>query len=59
MVQLHVLGLTGPDARGIFGTLDIEWVHFLWNTWVLVAVAVLVPQPGQVVHGTAAIREAL
>src|SRR5258708_30386867 len=37
MMQIHVLGLTGADARGIFGTLDIEWVHFLWNTWVLLA----------------------
>jgi hypothetical protein len=41
MIQIHILALTGPDARGIFGTLDIEWVHFVWNTWVLVAVAVL------------------
>jgi hypothetical protein len=41
VVQIHVLGLTGPDARGIFGTLDIESVHFVWNTWVLVAVVVL------------------
>jgi hypothetical protein len=41
MVQIHVLGLTGADARGIFGTLDVEWVHFLWNTWVLLAVVVL------------------
>jgi hypothetical protein len=42
MVQIHVLGLSGADARGIFGALDIEWVHFVWNTWVLVAVVVLV-----------------
>jgi hypothetical protein len=41
MIQIHVLGLTGSDARGIFGTLDIEWVHFVWNTWVLLAVVVL------------------
>jgi hypothetical protein len=41
MIQIHVLSLTGPDARGIFGTFDIEWVHFVWNTWVLLAVAVL------------------
>ena len=41
MIQIHVLGLTGADARGIFGTLDIEWVHFLWNTWVLLAVMML------------------
>ncbi|HEX8967078.1 MAG TPA: hypothetical protein VF937_04305 [Chloroflexota bacterium] len=41
MVQVHVLGLMGADARGIFGTLDIEWVHFVWNTWVLLALCVL------------------
>jgi hypothetical protein len=41
MIQLHVLNLTGADARGVFGALDIEWVHFLWNLWVLVAAAVL------------------
>ncbi len=41
MIQIHLLTLTGPDARGIFGTLDIESVHFVWNTWVLLAVIVL------------------
>src|SRR5437870_4140237 len=41
MVQLHTLNLTGTAARGVFGVLDIEWVHFLWNVWVLVAAAVL------------------
>jgi hypothetical protein len=41
MIQIHVLGLQGPAARGVFGTLDIEWVHFVWNTWVLIAVVVL------------------
>lgn len=41
MVQIHVLGLRGLDARGIFGQLDIEWVHFGWNTWVIIAVALL------------------
>ncbi len=41
MVQIHLLGLTGPAARGVFGALDIEWVHFLWNTWVLIAVVLL------------------
>jgi hypothetical protein len=42
MVQIHILGLQGPQARGIFGALDIEWVHFLWNSWVLIAVVLLV-----------------
>jgi hypothetical protein len=32
MVQIHVLGLTGASARGVFGALDIEWVHFIFNT---------------------------
>jgi hypothetical protein len=41
MVQLHVLSLTGAAARGVFGALDVEWVHFVWNTWVIAAVAVL------------------
>ncbi len=40
MVQIH-LHLQGADARGIFGALDIEWVHFIWNTWVIIAVILL------------------
>ncbi len=44
MIQIHVLGLTGLVARGVFGALDIEWVHFTWNTWVLIAVVLLVPR---------------
>lgn len=41
MVQIHILGLSGASARGIFGALDIEWVHFVWNTWVLLALVLL------------------
>lgn len=41
MVQIHVLDRTGHDARGVFGNLDTEWVHFAWNTWVLIAVVAL------------------
>jgi len=44
MIQIHVLHLSGPAARGIVGQLDIEWVHFIWNGWVLVAVLVLLPR---------------
>jgi hypothetical protein len=44
MLQIHALGLKGPAARGVFGALDIEWVHFLWNSWVLVAVLLLLTQ---------------
>lgn len=42
MVQLHVLNLGPGHTHGIFGALDIEWVHFIWNTWILVAVVLLV-----------------
>ena len=35
MVQIHALGLTGSDARGIVGQFDIEWVHFIWNAGVV------------------------
>jgi hypothetical protein len=42
MVQIHVLHLVGPSARGVFGALDIEWVHFVWNTLVFVALVLLV-----------------
>jgi hypothetical protein len=41
MTQIHVQDKSGPQARGVFGVLDIEWVHFLWNAWVLVAVLLL------------------
>ena len=41
VVQLRVLGLDGAHAHGIFGALDIEWVHFAWNAWILVAVGLL------------------
>ena len=47
MIQIHVLGLGGPDAGGVFGALDIEWVHFVWNTWVLLAVLVLLGRFGR------------
>ena len=46
MIQIHILGLTGVDAQGVFGTLNVEWVHFVWNTWVLLAVLVLLTRYG-------------
>lgn len=47
VAQLRVLGLSGHHAHGIFGALDIEWVHFTWNAWVLAAVVVLlIGRPG-------------
>ena len=44
VTQIHIFHLAGASARGIFGTLDLEWVHFIWNSWVLVAVLLLLPQ---------------
>lgn len=44
MVQIHLLHLTGANAQGIVGQLNIEWVHFTWNAFVLVAVLVLLPR---------------
>jgi hypothetical protein len=41
MIQMHVLGLTGANAQGVIGTLDIEWVHFIFNTWVAIAAPIL------------------
>ncbi|HLZ55505.1 MAG TPA: hypothetical protein VKR06_01045 [Ktedonosporobacter sp.] len=41
MVEMHILGWPGPKASGIIGFLNIEWVHLIWNSWVLVAVCML------------------
>ena len=37
MSQIHLQGESPKVAHGIFGQLDIEWVHFIWNSWVLLA----------------------
>lgn len=36
MIQMYVLGMPAMQAHGLIGTLDIEWVHFIWNSWVLI-----------------------
>ena len=41
MVEMHVLGWPAASAKGIIGFLDIEWVHLIWNSWVLLAVFIL------------------
>lgn len=41
MVELHILGWPGPKANGIIGFLNTEWVHLIWNSWVLLAVFML------------------
>lgn len=41
VAQLRLFGLTGEHAHGVFGALDIEWVHFAWNAWILIAVGLL------------------
>ncbi len=35
MIEIHLLGYSGVNANGIIGQLNTEWVHFLWNSWVL------------------------
>ena len=42
MVQIHLLHLSGANAQGIVGQLNIEWVHFVWNALILVTLVVLV-----------------
>lgn len=42
MIQLHVLRMPAASAHGIVGSLDIEWVHFLWSTFVFAATVLLV-----------------
>ena len=44
IVQIHLLHLSGANAQGIVGQLNIEWVHFIWNAFVLVALLILLPQ---------------
>jgi hypothetical protein len=44
MIQIHVLHLSGANAQGIVGQLNIEWVHFTWNALVLVTLLVLLPR---------------
>lgn len=41
MIQIELLGINPMEAHGIIGTLDIEWVHFIWNSWVLIYGALL------------------
>ena len=41
VVQIHAFGMRAPDARGMLSAFDTEWVHFLWNGWILVAIAAL------------------
>ena len=41
MIQIHALDLEGDAARGVIGALDVEWVHFLFNTWVILAAVML------------------
>jgi hypothetical protein len=43
MIQIHVLHLSGAEAQGIVGQLNIEWVHFGWNALVLVTLLALLP----------------
>src|SRR3989442_943159 len=42
MIQIHLLGLSGMQAHGIIGMLDLEWVHFVFDAgWVPICVYTL------------------
>ena len=42
MVQIHIMGLSGTQAHGLIGQLDLEWVHFAFDAcWVLICVYIL------------------
>lgn len=41
VLQITVLGMRPQDARGMLSVLDAEWIHFGFNTWILVAIAAL------------------
>ena len=41
IVQIHGFGLRAAAARGMLSAFDSEWVHYLWNGWILIAVAAL------------------
>ncbi len=42
MIQIHLMGLSGIQAHGIIGMLDLEWVHFLFDAcWVPMCVYTL------------------
>src|SRR5215467_6149585 len=42
LIQIHLLGLSGMQAHGIIGMLDLEWVHFIFDAgWVPICVYIL------------------
>ena len=42
MIQIHLMGLSGMQAHGIIGMLDLEWVHFTFDAgWVPICVYTL------------------
>lgn len=41
-VQYNILMLPARQSSGIVSPANAEWVHFIWNTWVLIMVLLLV-----------------
>src|SRR6266850_843867 len=39
IAQIHLLGWSPPQARGLIAAFDVETMHFVWNVAVLTAVA--------------------
>jgi hypothetical protein len=44
VAQIHLLGVPAAEAHGVVGRLDIEWVHFIWNTVILLFLLLLLPR---------------
>jgi len=42
IAQIHLLGWSPPEARGLIAAFDVERMHFAWNLGVLVAVGWLI-----------------
>jgi hypothetical protein len=42
MVQVHILSRDPVEARGIFGALDAQRVEFIWTSWAVLGVLLLI-----------------
>jgi hypothetical protein len=42
MIQIHMLGRSTADSHGVFGAVDLQRVQFLWSTWAVLVMVLLV-----------------
>jgi hypothetical protein len=45
MTQIHLLGLSGTQAHGLIGMLDLEWVHFIFDGLIITTCAFILIFP--------------